>query len=168
MALVAGKWKMSIDLVDGTGKITTASRELRATDFTEASAAAAAHLVLLQATTGDKVVAYTVGQSWEENAIGALPAVTYLNSVQAVISAAILDQPNKFASLQIPAPQIAVFVGSSGRNANIVDVNAPIVANYLADFTEAGHCYISDHESLDPVFNASGERVTKYRRLGKK
>jgi len=168
MALVAGRFQVSYDMIDGTGKITVLTRDLRAADFTEALAGAAAHLVLLQATSGDKCVGYRVGQQYAENALGSLPAVTYLNSVQASISAAILDQPFKFASLSIPAPVIAVFVGASGPNANVVDVNAPIVSNYLADFTEAGHCFISDGESLDPVFNASGERVTKYRRLAKK
>jgi len=167
MALVAGKWWARYDLIDGTGRITTASRQLIAADADEAAAAATAHLALLFAVTDCKSIAYSVGQQYEENALGALPAVTVLNSVQAVISASIIDQPNKFASLQIPGPKITVFAGSSGRNANIVNVQASIVTDYLADFTEAGHVYISDHEHLDPVYNASGERVTKYRRLGK-
>lgn len=167
MALVAGAWKASYDLIDGTGKITTASRRLIAADATEAAAAAAAHLTLLLAVTDCKCIAYSVGQTYEEAALGALPAVTVLNSVQAVISASILDQPSKFASLQIPGPKIGVFAGTSGRNANIVNVQAIPVTNYLDDFTEAGHVFISDGEHLDPVYNASGERVTKYRRLGR-
>lgn len=167
MALVAGKWKASYDMIDGTGKLTTLTRELIAADYTEAAAGALAHLNLLLAVTDCKCVAYKVGQDYEENALGALPAVTVLNSVGASISASIIDQPNKFASLWIPGAKITVFAGSSGRNANIVNVQASIVTDYLADFTAAGHCYISDHEHLDPVYNASGERVTKYRRLGK-
>lgn len=167
MALVAGKWKASFDMIDGTGKITTLTRELIATDYPSAATSASAHLALLLAVTDDKCVSYKVGQDYEENALGALPAVTVLNSVGASISASIIDQPNKFASLWIPGARIAVFAGTSGRNANIVDVQASIVTDYLADFTAAGHCYISDHEHLDPIYNASGERVTKYRRLGK-
>lgn len=167
MALVPGKWKASFDMIDGTGKITTLTRELIATDYDSAAASAAAHLTLLLAVTDDKCVAYKVGQDYEENALGALPAVTVLNSVGASISASIIDQPNKFANLWIPGAKIGVFAGTSGRNANIVNVQASIVTDYLADFTAAGHVYISDHEHLDPVYNASGERVTKYRRLGK-
>ncbi len=167
MALVAGKWLMHMDLIDGTGRITTARRELIATDADEAAAAALAHQALFLAVSDCKIISYTVGQQYEENALGALPAVTVLNSVQAVISASIQDQPNKFASLQIPGPKIGIFAGTSGRNANIVNVQVNLVTDYLTDFTAAGHVYISDHEHLDPVFNASGERVTKYRRLGK-
>lgn len=167
MSLVAGRWSASYDMIDGTGKITVLTRDLVAADADEAAAAASAHLTLLLAVTDDKCVAYKVGQSYEENALGALPAVTVLNSVGAQISASILDQPNKFAGLWIPGAKIGVFNGTSGRNANIVNVQATIVTNYLTDFTEAGHVFISDGEHLDPVYNASGERVTRYRRLGK-
>ncbi len=167
MALVAGRWKLHFDIIDGTGKISTLSRVLIAADADEAAAAATAHMTLFLAVSDCKIIAYTVGQQYEENALGALPAVTVLNPVQAVISASILDQPSKFASLSIPGAKIGVYAGTSGRNANIVNVQALIVTNYLDDFTEAGHCFISDGEHLDPVYNASGERVTKYRRLGK-
>jgi hypothetical protein len=167
MALVAGKWKASYTMIDGTGKLTILTRELVAADADAAAVSADAHLTLLLAVTDDKCVAYNVGQDYEENALGALPAVTVLNSVGAQISASIEDQPNKFAGLWIPGAKIGVFAGTSGRNANIVNVQATIVTNYLADFTAAGHCFISDHEHLDPVYNASGERVTRYRRLGK-
>jgi phage tail sheath gpL-like len=167
MALVAGAWMLHAELIDGTGRLTTISRRLVAADAAAAAAAATAHLALLTAVSDCKIVSYTVGQKYEENALGALPAVTVLNSVQAVISASIQDQPNKFATLSIPGPKITVFAGSSGRNANVVDVGAGIVTDYLADFTAAGHVFISDGEHLDPVYNATGERVTKYRRLGK-
>lgn len=167
MALVAGRWTLHFTVIDGTGKESTLSRDLQAADYTEAAAAALAHLALFGAVSDTKVVSYVVGQEFAENAIGALPAVTVLNSVQAVISASIIDQPNKFASLSIPGPKIGVFAGTSGRNANIVNVQASIVTDYLTDFTDAGHCFISDGETLDPIYNASGERVTKYRRLGK-
>lgn len=167
MALVAGKWLAHYDLIDGAGKITTARRELIAADAAAAATSAAAHLALLLAVTDCKCIAYTVGQQYEENALGALPSNTTFISVQAVISASIQDQPNKFASLQIPGPKAGVFAGTSGRLLNVVDVGASIVTDYLADFTAAGHVFISDHEHLDPVYNATGERVTKYRRLGK-
>lgn len=167
MSLEPGKWLSHYDLIDGAGKITTARRELIAADADEAAASAAAHLTLLLAVTDCKCISYTVGQQYEENALGALPSNTTFISVQAVISASIIDQPNKFASLQIPGPKIGVFAGTSGKLLNVVNVGAAIVTNYLADFTEAGHVFISDHEHLDPVYNASGERVTKYRRLGK-
>lgn len=167
MALVAGRWEVTYDLIDGTGKITTARRVLRAADADEAATMATAHLAKLMGVSDTICIGYVVGQKYADNAFGALPAVTVLNSVQAVISAAILDQPFKFASLQIPGPKIGVFTNTSGRGANIVNAAATIVTQYLTEFTEAGNAYISDGESLDPVFNATGERVTKYRRLGK-
>lgn len=167
MAPVAGAWKLSFDVIDGTGRISTLSRRLVATDYDEASAAAIAHLALFAAVSDVKVIAYQVGQQWTEPALGALPAVTVLNSVQAVISGSIVDQPQKFATLSIPGPKISIFNAASGRNANIVNVALIAVTDYLTDFTPAGNVFISDGEHLDPVYNASGERVTKYRRLGK-
>lgn len=167
MALVAGRWKLSMDTIDGGGKISTQTRVLVAADAAEAAAAATAHMTLFLAVTDCKIISYIVGQQYSENALGALPAVTVQNAIQAVISASIIDQPQKFTSLSIPGPKIGVFAGTSGRNSNIVNVQALIVTNYLDDFTAAGHCFISDGEHLDPIYNASGERVTKYRRLGK-
>jgi hypothetical protein len=166
MSLVAGAWMLHGSLIDGSGRIVTFSRRLVAADAAAAAAAATAHINLLTAVTDCKVVGYSVGQTYEENALGALPAVTVTNSNQAVLSASILDQPNKFATLQIPGAKIDVFVAATGHNANIVDVTKSIVTDYLADFTAAGHVFISDGEHLDPVYNARGERVTKYRRLG--
>lgn len=167
MALVEAGWRASFDLIDGLGKITTQTRRLRAADAAEAETAAAAYIASLLAVTDCLLVAYSIDQLFVDNALGSLPAVTVLNSVQAVISAAILDNATKFASTAIPGPKITVFNGTSGKNAAIVNVNAAIVTAFLTEFTEAGSVYISDGESLDPVFNASGERVSKYRRLGK-
>lgn len=167
MALVESGWQLSVDLIDGLGKLTSQTRRLRATDAEEAATSAAAYIASLLAVTDCLIVSYRIEQLFTENALGALPAVTVLNSNQAVISAAILDQPTKFASTAIPGAKITVFNGTSGKNAAIVNVNATIVTNFLTEFTEAGSVYISDGESYDPVFNASGERVTKYRRLGK-
>lgn len=167
MAIVSAGWQGTIDLIDGLGKVTQQTRRLRADDYTEAAAAISAYMDSLVAVTDCIVVGYSVGEIFTENALGALPAVTVLNSVQAVISAAILDQPTKFASTAIPGPKLTIFNGTSGKNAAIVDVNDPLVTAFLTEFTEAGSVYISDGESLDPVFNASGERVSKYRRLGK-
>lgn len=167
MALVAGRWKLHFDVIDGSGRISTLSRELVAADAAAAAAAATAHMAFFLAVSDCKIIAYTVGQLYSENALGALPAVTVMNSVQAVISASILDQPQKFATLSIPGPKIDDFAGTSGRNANVVNVQASIITDYLSDFTAAGHVFISDGEHLDPIYNATGERVTKYRRLGK-
>lgn len=166
MAIVSSGFRASFDLIDGLGKITTKSIRLIAADAAEAETAAAAYLASLVAVTDCLVVSYFIGEVFTENALGALPAVTVLNSVQAVISAAILDQPTKFASVSIPGPKITVFNGTSGKNAAVVNVNALIVTTFLTEYTEAGSAFISDGEHLDPVFNASGERVSKYRRLG--
>lgn len=167
MAIESAGWWTSVDLIDGTGKITTITRRLRAADATEATAAGVAFRTSLAAVTDSTIVGYTVGEKFSETALGALPAVTVLNSVTASITAAILDQPTKFANTVIPAPKIGVFSSTTGRGANVVNPTATIVVNYLTEYTEAGSVFISDGESLDPVFNASGERVTRYRRLGK-
>jgi hypothetical protein len=166
MALVEAGWEASFDLMDGGGKIGVKTVRLRAADAAEAETAAAAYLASLVAVTDCILVGYRISQIFTENAIGALPAVTVRLTDTASVTAAILDLPFKFATVAWPGPKITVFNGTSGRNSNIVNVGAAIVTAFLTEYTEAGSAYISDGESLDPVFNASGERVSKYRRLG--
>lgn len=167
MAIVEAGWEASFDLLDGFGKLGTKTVRLRADDAAEAEVAAANYLASLLAVTDCILAGYRISQIFTENAMGALPAVTVMHNITASITAAILDLPFKFATAAIPGPKITVFNGTSGRNANIVNVGAAIVTAFLTEYTEAGSAYISDGESLDPVFNASGERVSKYRRLGK-
>lgn len=167
MAIVEAGWEASFDLLDGLGKLGVKTVRLRAADQAEAETAAAAYLASLLAVTDCILAGYRISQIFTENALGALPAVTVMHNITASITAAILDLPFKFATAAIPGPKITIFNATSGRNANIVNVASPLVTAFLTEYTEAGSAYISDGESLDPVFNASGERVSKYRRLGK-
>jgi len=166
MAIVSAGWQLTVELLDGTGVLGTKTVDLQATDQTEATAAATDWIAKFMATTDLLLAGYRISEVFTENAVGALPAVTVLHSVTASISAAILDLPFKFASLVIPAPKIGVFSSTTGRGANIVNPTATIVQQLLTEYTEGQSAYISDREFLDPVFNASGRRVTRYRRLG--
>lgn len=167
MALVDAGWFATFELIDGSANLTSHTVELIATDSASAEASAAAHLVVLLAVTGSFCAGYDIRHKITENALSALPAVTVTNSNQAVITASIIDQPLKRASVAIPAAKIGVFAGTTGTLANVVNVAASIVTDYLGSFTAAGNVYISDHEHLDPIYNAKGQRVTKYRRLAK-
>jgi hypothetical protein len=167
MAIVAGAFFGSFSLLDGGNDLTTKSVRLVASTFAEAEAAAAAHLALLDAVTDATIVGYEVKRKYEENAI-ALPAVTVRNSIQAVITASIQDQPLKKATVSIPAPNIGCFNGATGELSDVVDANpGTSVDDYLQDFTSTGNAFLSDSEHLDTVTQAKGIRVSKYRRLAK-
>lgn len=166
MAIVSAGFQGTLELLDGTGVLGTKTVELQAADYAEAVTALAAYVTSFMATTDLLLAGYRISEIYTENAMGALPAVTVLHSVTASISAAILDLPFKFASVVIPAPKIGVFSSTTGRGANVVNPTATIVTNLLTEYTSGQTAYISDREFLDPVFNASGRRVTRYRRLG--
>jgi len=167
MTIVDAGWFATYELIDGSANLTSHTVELIATDYDSAEASAAAHATVLLAVTGSLMAGYDIRHKLTENSLSALPAVTVTNSNQAVISASIQDQPLKRATVSIPAAKIGVFAGATGTLANVVNVAATIVTDYLASFTAAGNVYVSDHEHLDPIYNAKGERVTKYRRLAK-
>ncbi len=168
MAIVEAGWFAEIDLIDGSANITTKTVELVATDMDEAEAAASTYITSLLTVTGSFLAGYAVRHKWTENALSALPAVTVTNSNQCVLTASIQDQPLKRATVAIPAAKIGCFQAVTGTGANIANVAAgSIVSDHLLTFDPTGAVYISDHEHLDPVLNAKGERVTKYRRLAK-
>jgi len=168
MALVAGAWFLNYELLDSGNDVTSVTRRLQATDAASAATAAAAHITAVQTVTDAKVVSYSVGQKYVENALTGFSDATVRNSIQAVITASILDQPLKKATVSIPAPKIECFTALTGEGSDVVDASpASIVSDFLAEFKTGGNVYISDGERLDDISNAKGIRVSKYRRLAK-
>jgi len=168
MSLVAGAWFMSYSLLDSGNDVVTSTRRLQATNATEAAAAGAAFIAALQLVTDAKVVDYSVGQKYVENALTGFDDATVRNSIQAVITASIKDQPLKKATVSIPAPKIGLFTAITGEGSDVVDVSTGSLAqDFLEQFWDGGSVYISDGEKLDEITNAKGVRVSKYRRLAK-
>lgn len=168
MALVAGAWFMSYELLDSGNDVTSVTRRLQATTAAEAATAAAAHMTALATVTNAKVVSYSVGQKYVENALTGFSDDTVRNSIQAVITASIEDQPLKKATISIPAPKNACFTAVTGEGSDVVDVGlTSVVTTFLEEFKDGGNVFISDGEKLDIITNAKGVRVSKYRRLAK-
>lgn len=168
MALVAGAWVMSYSLLDSGNDVTTQTRRLQAANAADAATAAAAYITALKLVTDSKVVDYTVGQQYIENALVGFDDATVRNSMQAVLTASILDQPLKKATVNIPAPKIGLFTAVTGEGSDVVDTSAGGLAQtFLEQFWDGGSVFISDGEKLDPVTNLKGARVSKYRRLAK-
>jgi hypothetical protein len=166
MALVAGAWFMSMSVLDSGNDVSIQSRRLQATDAASAAAAAAAYVAAFKTVSDAKVVDYTWGQKYIENALTGFDDATVRNSIQAVMTASILDQPLKKATVSIPAPKIELFTAITGEGSDIVDTSAGGLAQtFLEEFWDGGSVYISDGEKLDPITNLKGVRVSKYRRL---
>lgn len=168
MALVAGAWIMSYSLLDSGNDVTTQTRRLQAVDAASASASALAFITALKLVTDAKVVDYSVGQQYVENALVGFDDATVRNSIQAVLTASILDQPLKKATVNIPAPKIGLFTAITGEGSDVVNTAAGGLAQtFLEEFWSGGSVYLSDGENLDPITNLKGIRVSKYRRLAK-
>lgn len=168
MARVFVKWQISITFLDVGNDLTTKTYELLGTDYDEASTNAIALVTAFQNVTGAAVIGYNVSGVFEEDTLVAPTGAGFMNSVQAIITGAIDAQPNKHATLTIPAPLDLVFTASTGSGRDIVNVTNSFVLALVAKF-QAGTAIakISDGEEFDPVPQLKGIRRTVFRRLAK-
>ena len=85
----------------------------------------------------------------------------------AEISMTIAGQPNKRATFAIPAPATALFVATSGANANVVDTGNASLGVLQSLFTTGAEFYLSDGEQVAAgVTNMRGKRVHRKSRRG--
>lgn len=142
MALVAKSipFGLSVTLRDGLGRKATLSYLMTATLYATAVTDAATVLAALAAVTGSEIDAYEITSRFFENAPGN-PAATVQNREKASITLA-LTTDNKFANIQIPAPDGGIFEAASGDGANIVDGDDLALLAYTALFEN--ELYVSD------------------------
>lgn len=145
MAFVSTGWRAEFSLMDNGGNITKKTYELTAADAATAETDVATILARLTAVTDCEVVAYHAYEQFEEDNV-AYPAAGVQKENQALLTFDIVDNPLKKATHSIPAPKQAIFVGTTGPNANIVDTADADVIAYRQMFQAAGQCFISDGE----------------------
>jgi len=85
----------------------------------------------------------------------------------AEISMVITGQPNKRATFAIPAPASALFVASTGPNANVVDTANASLGVLHSLFQTGNEFYLSDGEQVAVgAANLRGKRVHRKSRRG--
>jgi len=90
---------------------------------------------------------YAVRSIWTNDTI-TLPASGVQNEDQALITAKINGDPLKSAILSIPGAKPGIFVGTSGENANIVDMTDSAVEAFIGLFLSGGLLTVSDGEEI--------------------
>lgn len=163
MAIVADGFKGTLTLVDNGRNSTTKTYMLKAANITDALADMADIVAAFSGVSGAAVVGYTVQAQFIENALN-LPASGVQLEDTALITCSIVGEPLKSATISIPAPKPAIFVGLSDEDSNIVNTASAAVDAYFSVFQLNGQAYISDGESA--LNMRKGRRVHRGSRRG--
>jgi len=160
MAIVSQGFELIVSFADNGGKpYMQRTYALKETDPENIPTVVAAVIPEIQAVTDAVIAQYRVAEVFVENAL-TLPAITVQNENQAIITAPVTGAPNKSATITIPAAKASLFVGTSGKNANIVKPpdQAPLDA-FINEFGSGGtdQFYVSDGETI-VVAQATGKR----------
>lgn len=161
MAMVGQRFGMTISFVDNGGNQVTREYMMSGTvtTYTDAAAAAAAMYPLVNALTGATIPQYRVFQVFQDNAF-VLPGDAGVQvENQASFTFLLAGEGSKKGNLNIPAPVSGIFVGTSGPNANIVDIDDVAVDEWADQFLGAGDFRLSDGEASARLLN--GKRVHK-------
>lgn len=167
MALVAQGWELVVNWVDRAGDTARNVIALTATDDAgDADAvfgSVASILAALNAGSDAVIASYFVAKRYVEGAL-TLPATAQVE-MKAHISAKIDGDPTESAVFDLPAPTDAMFVDTTGENANIVDVDADPALSIIVMFDTGGVATISDGEHWDSE-TAKGKRIHKHSTRG--
>ena len=159
MAFVGQHFGATYSFVDNGGNQVTREYNMSSSiaTYADASTAASDMQPLVDALSGATMPKYRVYQEFVNNAF-VLPADAGVQvENQASLTYLLAGIGSKKANLNIPAPIIGIFVGSSGPNANVVDVDDAAVQAFSDMFIGAGPFRLSDGEYIQRILN--GRRV---------
>lgn len=165
MALTATGFELTVSLIDTGGEIANKTYGVRGADYDEATTNAAAFLTDLAAASLCVVTGYRLSTVFANDALVLPTSPAARNSMQALITVDIADNPLKHATIVIPGPVADVFVATSGPNSDVVDATQGEVTDLVDNFKAAGTVFISDGEDVDVNPNIHGIRRTVFRRL---
>lgn len=166
MALVKQGWFLDVQLIDKGGNTTTRRYQFRiddvADDISGLVTAQNTMLVALQGASQLVVKQYSLNRFSINDAL-VLPSGDGAEAEKhALITAPIHGLPNKSATIDIPAPENAMFIDTSGPGWNIIDPTNALLVAYLDQFTNpTGNFYLSDGEQIDQV-NVRGRRTSSH------
>lgn len=161
MALVSKGFWARVTVVDNGNNRTIKTYELRAVTAAAAATDTLAIIAALNGVTDSTVSAYSYAERFVENSFS-FPASGVQNEDKASISVIVSD--SKSANLKIPAPIPAMFTGTEGSAANIVDVANAALVTYTDLFKAAAEAYISDGDDLVQV--SGGKRISAKSNFG--
>jgi len=131
------------------------------TDPADAQTAAEALIPLALALTDDALASYRVSSVYAETSLDLPDSTGVQNQNQAIITTPILGDPLKSATFTIPAAKAALFVGTEGKSANIVNTTNAALLAFLALFTTPGNFTVSDGEKITTTGIYGKRRHTK-------
>lgn len=158
MALVADGFDLILNVVDSGGNTTTRTYRLDSADAATAATDAADVMTAFNAVSDASIAGYTVGERFVEDAL-TYPADAEIEN-NARITAKIVGRPNRSATIDIPAPNIGIFTGTTGPARNVVDLSDAALLTFLGLFDGSGPVTVSDGESII-VSSAVGKRIHK-------
>jgi len=161
MALTAAGFGMSVSFLDNGSNVV--SREYTmdpavVTTYAEAEAAALDILPDVVAVTDAALPEYRVFQVFRETAL-AIPGSGIQVENQASLTLLLTSPGNEKANLNIPAAKPALFVQTSGPQANIVNMGNAAILALIGNFFDGENFTISDGEKVARGLN--GKRVHK-------
>lgn len=114
----------------------------------------------------DAQVMATVRLSLVQNPIVPAQAGSEVENCAAVTCTLVTDATHKtpYHTVEIPAPKIGMFVGTTGPNKNVVNTAAAILVNFLSHFEVGEQAVLSDFQNIASI--DSGKRVHKRSRKG--
>jgi len=161
MAFTASNFGATYSFVDNGGNQVTREYQMKSevATYADATTAATGMQPLVDALSGATMPKFRVYQEFVNNTF-VLPGDAGVQvENQASLTYLLQALGSKKANLNIPAPIIGIFVGSSGPNANIIDVDDDAVIAFSDQFLAAGAFRLSDGEYIQRLLN--GKRVHK-------
>lgn len=161
MAFDALNYELEVAFQDNGGEIVTRRYGVVAgTTYADLITALPATIATIAATTDDLVYSYAVRTVFV-NDTPTLPASGIQNENQAILTFKLLGKPLNSGTLTIPAAKPSLFVGTSGENANVVNMSASAVSNFAGLFVDGGLLTISDGDNIVLAGGKGKRRHTK-------
>lgn len=164
MALVDQGFFVTFSFVDNGANVVTRRYKSRKGAYADVVTDVLAAIPILQAVTNSVISGYTISGTAAEDAL-AYPAAGVENENQALINTQLVGGTKK-ATLNIPAPDIAIFQSTTGPGANIVNITNPALVSFFAMFANTGSLtppddsfFISDGEIADILLK--GKRISR-------
>jgi len=160
MAWVQFGFELIVTLVDRGANETTKTYQMTATDAATAATDAATILAALAAVSAAEQAKYRLAEVFENDAFVIPTSADAEVETVASLTTFIDNAGSKKANFGIPAPNTTnVFVGTTGKNRNIVNTGSAQVIAYHGLFGVGGVATLSDGEVAGVLI--SGIRTTK-------
>ena len=165
MALVLDGYEARVTLIDTGANRSVKEYQLTATTFADALSDTQAIIALLDPLTTAVVEKYTVGPRFVEDAF-AWPQNSQIENIMQ-LSALLATGIDKTATIFIPSPVNTVWISTTGKGNNVVNIaNADVLA-YVNMYAAGGYATISDGENVAAAGALqSGKRIHRKSKKG--